>query len=206
MVPAVRGHVVRPATATKLGRLFVISGAQAAGKSTVGAALADALPRAVFVDGDAIGNFVVSGKELMTEPPRIEAIEQLFLRYAGALTVADVYRSAGFDAVVADNIFGTFLDDFLMIAAPEPIHFVMLHPTADAIRGRERARGTNAYRDGFTVESLVESVEHGSRRVGLWIDNTDLSVAQTVSRILEHADAALVDTREFDEDSSSAAP
>lgn len=72
----------------------MISGAQAAGKSTIGRALADSLPRAVFIDGDAIG-------------------------------------------------------------------------------ARERARGKNAYRDGSTVEALVESVEHGSRRVGLWIDNTD---------------------------------
>jgi len=181
----------------------VISGVQAAGKSTVGHALAEALPRAVFVDGDTIGNVVVSGGAAMTEPPRMEAIEQLFLRYAGALTVADVYRSAGFDAVIADNIFGTFLDDFLMIAAPEPIHFVMLTPTADAIRAREHGRGKDAYRDGFTIEGLVESVEHGSRRVGLWIDNTSLSVAQTVSQILAEADEALVDTREFDDSASS---
>jgi len=199
----VTGHTVRPATAKTNGRLFVISGAQAAGKSTVGEALAAALPRAVFVDGDAIGNFVVSGKERMTEPPRIEAIEQLFLRYAGALTVADVYRTAGFDAVIADNIFGSFLDDFLMIAAPEPVHFVMLTPSVDIIRAREAARGKNAYRDGFTIEGLVESVEHDTTRVGLWIDNTALTVAQTVARILEHADEALVDTRDFESDESA---
>ncbi|MFC6705848.1 phosphotransferase [Flexivirga alba] len=192
---------------TTPARIFVISGAQGAGKSTVGQALAESLPRAVFVDGDAIDDFVLSGREPMTEPPSTAAVEQLFLRYAGALTVADVYRSAGFDAVIADNIFGTFLDDYLVIAAPEPIHFVMLTPTADAIRAREHGRGKNAYRDGFTVEALVESVEHDSRRVGLWIDNTNLSVAQTVSQILAHAGEALVDTREFDDsDDGDASP
>lgn len=184
----------------------MISGAQAAGKSTVGQALADSLPRAVFIDGDAIDDFVVSGHAPMTDPPTTPAVEQLFLRYAGALTVADVYRSAGFDAVIADNIFGTFLDDYLMIAAPEPIHFVMLTPTVDAIRDREQARDKNAYRDGFTVEALVESVQHGSRRVGLWIDNTDLSVAQTVSQIRARADEAFVDTREFDDTTDGDAP
>lgn len=183
---------------TTPGRLFVISGAQAAGKSTVGRALADRLARAVFIDGDAIGDFVVTDRSPMTDPPTVAAVEQLFLRYAGALTVADVYRSAGFDAVVADNIFGTFMDDFLVIAAPEPVHFVMLTPAADAIRAREYARGKNAYRDGFTVEGLVKSVEHGTRRVGLWIDNTDLTVAQTVSHILACAEDALVDTEDFD--------
>lgn len=185
-------------TSTQIGRLFVISGAQAAGKSTVGQALADALPRSVFIDGDSIGNFVVSDKALMTEPPSVEAVEQLFLRYAGALTVADVYRSAGFDAVIADNIFGTFLDDYLMIAAPEPVHFVMLTPSAAIIESREAGRGKNAYWDGFTVEGLVRSIEHETTRVGLWLDNTTMSVGQTVLQILRRTGEALVDTRPFE--------
>ncbi|MBB2890298.1 AAA family ATPase [Flexivirga oryzae] len=202
------GHTVKPATAsgTGTGRLFVISGAQAAGKTTVGQALADALPRSVFIDGDTIGNVVVSGKALMTQPPRIEAIEQLFLRYAGALTVADVYRSAGFDAVIADNIFGSYLDDFLMIAAPEPVHFVMLTPSVDVIRAREISRGKNAYRHGFTVEGLVDTIEHDTFRVGLWIDNTSLSPGQTVTRILRRTEEALIDTREFEQQDEAPAP
>ncbi|NNG39345.1 AAA family ATPase [Flexivirga sp. ID2601S] len=182
----------------QLGRLFVITGAQAAGKSTVGQALAEGLRKAVFIDGDTIGGMVASGAAGMSQPPTVEAIEQLFLRYAGALTLADVYRAAGFDAVIADNIFGTFLDDFLSIAAPAEVHLVMLTPSVDAIYQREEGRRKNAYRDGFTVESLVDSVEHGTRRVGLWIDNTNLSVAQTITQILQRADEALVDTTEFD--------
>ncbi|WP_265444861.1 phosphotransferase [Flexivirga meconopsidis] len=182
----------------QLGRLFVITGAQAAGKSTVGQALAEGLRKAVFIDGDTIGGMVASGKASMSESPTVEAVEQLFLRYAGALTVADVYRSAGFDAVIADNIFGTFLDDYLSIAAPAQLHLVMLTPSVDAIYQREEGRRKNAYRDGFTVESLVESVERGTRRVGLWIDNTNLSVAQTITQILQRVDEAVVDTSEFD--------
>ncbi len=176
----------------------MITGAQAAGKSTVGQALAEGLRKAVFIDGDTIGGMVASGKASMSESPTVEAVEQLFLRYAGALTVADVYRSAGFDAVIADNIFGTFLDDYLSIAAPAQLHLVMLTPSVDAIYQREEGRRKNAYRDGFTVESLVESVERGTRRVGLWIDNTNLSVAQTITQILQRVDEAVVDTSEFD--------
>jgi len=195
----VTGHTVKPATSGGTGRLFVISGAQAAGKTSVGQALAGALPRSVFIDGDTIGNVVVSGKALMTQPPQIEAVEQLFLRYAGALTVADVYRSAGFDAVIADNIFGSYLDDFLMIAAPEPVHFVMLTPSIDVIRARELARNKDAYRDGVTVEGLVDTIEHDTFRVGLWIDNTTMSASQAAARILRQAKEALVDTREFEQ-------
>ena len=194
---------MKPATSGGTGRLFVISGAQAAGKTSVGQALAGALPRSVFIDGDTIGNVVVSGKALMTQPPQIEAVEQLFLRYAGALTVADVYRSAGFDAVIADNIFGSYLDDFLMIAAPEPVHFVMLTPSIDVIRARETARGKNAYRDGITVEGLVDTIEHDTFRVGLWIDNTTLPPAQVAAQIVRQAADALVHTREFEQDETA---
>ncbi|TWE07930.1 phosphotransferase [Rudaeicoccus suwonensis] len=189
-----------------LGRLFVISGAQAAGKSTVGQALAAGLTRAVFIDGDTVDGVVVSGSEPMTEPATVGAVEQLFLRYAGALTLADVYRSAGFDAVIADNIFGDFLDDFLVLAAPEPLHFVMLTPSIDAIYEREEARRKNAYRDGITVEGLVDTIERDTDRVGLWLDNTDLSVAQTITTILQRQDEALVDTAEFEPESAEADP
>ncbi|TWP36540.1 AAA family ATPase [Leekyejoonella antrihumi] len=179
------------------GRLFVITGAQAAGKSTVGLALAEALSKAVFIDGDLIGNTVVSGKDLITEPATVGAIEQLFLRYAGALTLADVYRTAGFDAVVADNIFGDYLDDFLEIAAPEPVHLVVLHPSIDTIYDRDAQRRKNAYRDGITVEDLWHTVEEHTSRVGLWLDTTSMSVAQTITRVLRNLNEALVDTADL---------
>lgn len=174
------------------GRLFVITGIQAAGKSTVGRALAEALPKAVFIDGDVVGNTVVSGKELMSEPPTMAAIEQLLLRYSGALTLADVYRAAGFDAVVADNIFGRYLEDFLELADPEPVHLVVLHPSVDTVSAREGERSGRAYRDGITVEGLWALVEFDTPRLGLWIDNSSDTVGRTVTTILQHLDDALI--------------
>ena len=178
------------------GRLFLITGAQAAGKSTVGRALAEGMRKAVFIDGDSVDDVIVSDRMPMTEPPTVGAVEQLFLRYAGALTLADVYRSAGFDAVIADNVFGSFLDDYLILAAPEPLHLVMLNPSAEVIEQREDGRRKNAYRDGFTIDGLVATIEDGTARLGLWLDTSHLSVAQTVTQILQRADEALVDTVE----------
>lgn len=88
-----------------IGRLFVITGITASGKTTVGHALAARLPRSVHIDGDWVQRFVVSGAVPMDLPPPSGAIEQLRLRYAGAVAAARVYRHAGFDAVVSDNIF-----------------------------------------------------------------------------------------------------
>lgn len=177
---------------TDHGRLFVVTGIQGAGKSTVGRALAEALPRAVFVDGDDVGKTVVSGRVGMTQPPTTQGIEQLLLRYAGALTLADVYRAAGFDAVVADNILGSYLEDFLDLADPEPVHLVVLHPSAEVVEQRDTDRGGHAYDHGFTVQGLWELLEHKTSRLGLWLDTSKDSPARTVTRILRGLDEALI--------------
>ncbi|KNX36644.1 nucleoside/nucleotide kinase family protein [Luteipulveratus halotolerans] len=175
------------------GRLFVITGIQASGKTTVGTALAKTLTKSVFIDGDTIGGFVVSGREMMTRPPTQEAIEQLLFRYVGALVVADTYRTAGFDAVIADNIYGDYLIDFLELAHPEPVHLVMLNPSKDTVALREMERGKDSYRDGFTIESLWDTVEFATKRVGLWLDNSHLTVAETVMEILRRQPEAAVE-------------
>ncbi|MDE9364175.1 hypothetical protein PZ938_01015 [Luteipulveratus sp. YIM 133132] len=174
------------------GRLFVITGIQGAGKTTIGTALARTLNRSVFIDGDLVGSVVVSGREPMSEPASQEAIEQLLFRYVGALVLADTYRTAGFDAVIADNIFGDYLEDFLELAAPETVHLVMLHPSQDTVRLRDMERGGDAYRDGFTIQGLWESVESGTRRAGLWLDTSHMTVAETVLEILKRQPEAEV--------------
>ncbi len=178
------------------GRLFVISGAPAAGKTAVGHALAQALERAVFVDGETIGEGVVSGHEPMTVPVTAGALDQLYLRYAGAMALADVYRAGGFDVVLADTIIGSHADDFLGIAAPDPLHLVMLHPSADTLDERDAMRPRPAYGDGLDVDELWHIVEHHTARRGLWLDTSSLSIAQTITRVLRATTRSRVDTVE----------
>ena len=63
------------------GRVIVITGAMAAGKSTVAELLAHRLPRSVHVRGDVFRTMVVNGRAEMTPQPTEEAIAQLHLRY-----------------------------------------------------------------------------------------------------------------------------
>ncbi|MBO1755917.1 hypothetical protein [Allobranchiibius sp. CTAmp26] len=174
------------------GRLFVITGAPACGKSTVGRALADALTKSIFVDGAVMADMVAAGRMPMTAEPTIGALEQLFTRYAGALTLADVYRANGFDTVVADDMVGDYLDDFLDLADTGPLHLIVLHPSVDALHERELARGTTAYGDGSAAENVWNEVEFNTKRVGLWIDNSTLTPTQVVVRILRNLDEATV--------------
>jgi predicted kinase len=175
------------------GRLLLITGPSAAGKSTVGHEVAKLLPRAVHVDGDVIANFVVSGAVHMDLPPAAEAVEQLMLRYAAAMSVASLYRRAGFDAILTDNIFEAHLTGLLFMAfadAPaEPVHVVVLDPPLAAIRARYDARPGGGYTDTLTPEALKEAVAR-TPRVGLWIDNGNHQPADTAAEILDRLDEA----------------
>lgn len=169
------------------GRIFVVTGAPSSGKTSAGRALAEALPKAVFIDGPTLEQFVVTGQAQMEEPPSVEQIEQVLLRYAAALTLADVYRAGGFDVVIADDLIDERLEDFLELADPEPIHLVVLHPSAEALA----ERGDRL--DIGTATGLHNLIEHHTPRIGLWIDNSVTTVPMTVLTILRGLDEALIE-------------
>lgn len=167
------------------GRLLLITGASAAGKTTVGHEVAALLPRAMHVDGGFISGFVVSGGVLMDLPPPAEAVEQLMLRYAGAMAVANLYRRAGFDAILTDNIYEIHLTGLLFLAfadAPaDPVHVVVLDPPIDVIRTRYDARPGGGYTGTLTPEALTEALAR-TPRIGLWLDNGNQTPAETAAR------------------------
>ena len=83
-------------------RIVVVTGAMASGKSTIARGLAERLPRAAYVPGDAFRNMIVSGRTSMEAPLSDEANKQLHLRHRLAALVADEYFAAGMAAVVED--------------------------------------------------------------------------------------------------------
>ncbi len=125
--------------------VLLVTGAQAAGKSTVGRAVAARAPRGVFLDGDTFWQAVVSGRADMGEHPTPAALEQLHLRYRALGTAARVYAEAGFRTVVADNVYGEDLQVVRDAVAPVRLLTVALTPTAETVAARERSRGSGAY-------------------------------------------------------------
>ncbi len=184
--------IALPVASDQLGRLIVVSGPTAAGKTTVGYRLASRLSRAVHIDGDAIQRFVVAGAVTMNVPPPPGALEQLELRHTAALAVSTLYRRAGFDVVISDNIFEDHVITLLRAAlADGRVYFVMLDPTIEAIERRYNARPGGGYDESLTPEVLKQAMAR-TRRIGLWLDSSDQSAEETVTEILHSLERAAV--------------
>lgn len=166
--------------------VYLISGIQAAGKSTVAQALAERLPRSAHVRGDAFRRFVVNGRAEMGPEPEPAALDQLRLRHRLAANTADSYAAAGFTAIVQDVFLGEFLPYTIDHIRTRPLYVVVLAPRPDAIAVREEGRNKIAY-GAFTVADLDAVLRETTPPIGLWLDSSDLTVEETVDQILARA-------------------
>jgi predicted kinase len=171
-------------------RLFVITGIMAAGKSTVAQALAERFDHSVHLRGDTFRRFVVSGRAEMSPDPSPRATAQLELRYELAAICADRYVDAGFVTVVQDVIIGPMLTRVVEMFRTRPVALVVLAPSPDVVAARDRDRAKVGYRH-FTPTQLDADLRERTPRRGLWVDNSELTVDQTVQCILDNQHNAI---------------
>lgn len=172
---------------------YLVTGIQAAGKSTVAQALVLRLPApAVHVHGDQFRRWIVNGRADMTPDLAPEALRQLRLRYRLAAQACDTYVDAGCSVVVQDVVLGADLASMVAAIRTRPLHVVVLAPRPEAVQRREEARAKDSY-DRWTVEALDHSLRTETPRIGLWIDSSDLTVDETVDAILLDPLASVID-------------
>lgn len=166
--------------------LFVITGIMASGKSTVAQLLAESFKRGVHVRGDVFRRMIVSGREEMLPDASEEALNQLRLRYRLAAGAADAYVEAGFTTVVQDVMIGEVLQTFIQSVQTRPLYLVVLCPRADIVAEREASRTKKGY-GLWSVQDLDDGLRHGTPRIGMWLDNSQMTPEETVDEIWRRA-------------------
>ena len=170
--------------------VIVVTGIQAAGKSTIAQALAERMDPSVHLRGDVFRRMIVNGRaDMGAADPSAEAVRQLELRYALAAQAADGYADAGFTVVLQDIIIGRHLAAMMKAIRSRPLYLVVLAPRADVAQAREDARrlarGKVAYKPGdLNAAELDAAFRRETPQLGLWLDTSGQTVTETVEEIL----------------------
>ncbi|WP_260478622.1 AAA family ATPase [Kibdelosporangium aridum] len=164
--------------------IILITGIQAAGKSTIAQLLAERLERSVHVRGDSFRRMIVNGREDMTPDPSDEAWRQLRLRYKLTAMACDEYFREGFTAVAQDVILGEPLSEMVHMIRQRPLLVVVLAPRPEAVLAREMGRSKADTYDQWTIELLDKGLREDTPKIGLWLDTSDQTPEQTVDEIL----------------------
>lgn len=172
--------------------IILITGVMAAGKSTVAQAVAERLPKSVHLRGDLFRRLMVNGRVDMGFELSAEALAQLQLRYDIATTVAPMYLAGGFTVVYQDIIIGQTLAEIVAKLRLHPLYVIVLCPEATVVATREAERGKRGYGNEAEVAAFDQVLRTETPHLGLWLDTSTLTAAETVDQILARLDEAAI--------------
>ena len=169
--------------------IFLVMGSPASGKSTVCQALMQRFERGLHIPVDALRHMVVSGLEDMGETINDETQRQLRLAHQTAARMACTYADAGFAVAIDDFWFGDAPDaDYAPIIGTR-LQRILLLPTQEValerLYTRDKAEGDFKPLLELGIRFVYDAVKNHPRTGWQVVDSSQLSVEQTVDRILE---------------------
>lgn len=171
--------------------VIVVSGIPGAGKTTVAGLLAQRFGSGVHVEADRLQMMVVAGGRWAGDGPMAEWNRQLQIRTRVSAAAADVWRAAGFVPVIDDIYVSRGRTDLLFDRLEaRPVRLVVLAPDPLTALTRDAQRPDKTVGEQWLQLDAVQ--RHELTGVGLWIDSTALTAEQTVDRIIEGLDTAIV--------------
>ena len=148
--------------------------------------LAEQLPRSVHVRGDVFRRMIINGRADMTPDPSAEAIAQLRLRHRLTAAACDAYFRSGFTVVAQDVILGEHFPEMITLITQRPLLAIVLTASPEVLLARDTDRAKTAYQ-AWTPAGLDKILHDETPRLGLWIDTTRQTPADTVQDILTRA-------------------
>lgn len=164
--------------------LYIITGAMAAGKSTIARELVQRFKRSAHVSGDAFLRMIAKGGAVMGPVLDDEAVLQLHLRQDIAMDAVRRFIGAGFATVYQDILLG---DDFVRVTtalADLAPRIVVLNPSVEALAERDANRAKTGYSEQFLPDALAEVLQSNTPRHGLWLDTSEMTIEEVVETIL----------------------
>lgn len=174
-----------------LVQTWILTGIPGAGKTTTSAALAGRFDRGAHIPGDVIQHLVVGGGAAPDPLGGEDTDRRADLCLRNQCLLARSFRHEGY-AVVLDYVIGSAerLHSYLDQLPDEPVGLVVLTPSIDVARRRDRQQTDAALLEAWThlhAQMADELAGHG-----LWLDTSDMSVGATVNAILARQDEAVV--------------
>ena len=113
------------------------------------------------------------------------------MRYRLSATAADAYAQSGFTTIVQDVILGADVPRYLDLLSTRPRHLAVLAPSPEGVAAREARRAKTGYGD-WIVAMLDHAPRDETPRLGLWLDTSHESPAETVHQILSRPPEARI--------------
>jgi chloramphenicol 3-O-phosphotransferase len=167
------------------GSCVIVTGAPAAGKSTVSRLVAQRLRRSALLNGDFVNELVVSGRVWALGEPADEAARQVRLCNENLCALAVNFADSGFTPVIDSLIPDRGqLDFFLHALSPRPVLLIVLAPGVAVCRHRNAVREQEEQFFFDDYETLTTGMRNAFGTVGWWFDTSALTPDETATRII----------------------
>jgi hypothetical protein len=102
-----------------------------------------------------------------------------------------LYAGAGFNVIYQDVILGGHIEEICFRLKRWSPGLVVLCPSLEVIALRDAKRIKQAYAGAWTPDRLAELLA-GTPRLGLWLDNSEMTIGDAVQVILRSASKTVV--------------
>lgn len=165
--------------------MIVITGAMAAGKSTIAGLLASRFARGVHIEADVLHGLIVAGRVGVRIPgtPQGEAARQLRLRLRQMCLLGRSFHEAWFAVVLDDLILGDRWEQLREELLGIPFAFIVLASGVDVLVQRDAGRSKPSQGDAW-ARYLDDTLRATLIGTGHWIDSANQTPEETVKEIL----------------------